>query len=282
MPGRLFLLLSLACLASSCDAEGKVADPPAAAAPYVYAGTVERDHAITSRSTGIRYPYHVYLPAGYAGSGRRYPVLYATDGQWNFAAFSRMLDQRRKPMILVHVEQGGPEPDRRAIDYTADGAPAYGRFLKQELAPLIEASYRTTAARSFVGTSYGGLLGAILLSQEAATPFFRNYLLFDGAFWALTAQNLHDEEARFAVSRRLPVHLVLSSASAPGNVDDVAAFEARYRRRAYEGLVIDRRDFDVAHERVAKPSFDWAIDQIDRIDPIDPIDQVSAPRGPGR
>lgn len=273
MPGRLILLLSLACLASTCDAEGRVANARAAAAPasaaaqaapYVYAGTVERDRVITSRSTGISYPYHVYLPVGYASSGRRYPVLYATDGQWNFAAFSRMLDQRRKPMILVHVEQGGPEPDRRAIDYTADGAPAYGRFLKQELAPLIEASYRTTTARGFVGTSYGGLLGAILLSQEdAATPFFRNYLLFDGAFWALTARNLHDEQVRFAASRRLPVHLVLSSASAPGNVDDVIAYEARYRSRAYEGLVIDRRDFDVAHERVAKPSFDWAIDQID-------------------
>jgi len=273
--GRLTLLLGLAGLAGACGAEGRAADAQvpvasapapasAPAAPYVYAGTVERGHAITSRSTGITYPYHVYLPVGYASSGRRYPVLYATDGQWNFAAFSRMLDQRRKPMILVHVEQGGPEPDRRAIDYTADGAPAYSRFLKQELAPLIEASYRATAARGFVGTSYGGLLGAILLSQEdPAAPFFRNYLLFDGAFWALTARNLQDEEARFAASRRLPVHLVLSSASAPGNVDDVAAYEARYRSRAYEGLVINRRDFNVAHERVARPSFDWAIDQLD-------------------
>ncbi|TXI15319.1 MAG: alpha/beta hydrolase [Roseateles sp.] len=260
------LLLALAGLAVDGRADGEAPGAPASAAlaAYVYAGTVERGHTITSRSTGATYPYHVYLPVGYAGSGRRYPVLYATDGQWNFGSFSRLLDQRRKPLILVHVEQGGPEPDRRAIDYTVGGAPAYGRFLKQELTPLIEASYRTTDERGFVGTSYGGLLGAVLLSQEdPVTPFFRHYLLFDGAFWGLSEQNLRDEAARFAASPRLPVQLILSSASAPGNVEDVNVLEARYRGRGWQGLVIRRRDFGVAHERVARSSFDWALGLLD-------------------
>ena len=70
----------------------------------------------TSKITGIEYPYHVYLPVGYAASTERYPLLVATDGQWSFPAFARMLDQRRKPMILVSIEQG--PGDRRAIDYT--------------------------------------------------------------------------------------------------------------------------------------------------------------------
>lgn len=130
--------------------------------------------------------------------------------------------------------------------------------------PLIEASYRTTAARTFAGTSCGGLLRSIMLSHEDVTPpFFGNYLLFDGSFWALTARNILDEETRFAASRRLPVHLILTSASAPGNVRAVVACEARYKSRAYEGLVIDRRDFNVARNDVGKPSFDWAIDLIE-------------------
>ncbi|MCE4554477.1 alpha/beta hydrolase [Roseateles cellulosilyticus] len=266
MACRLILLLGLGGATTACAAQGRSGDPPpvAAVAGYVYAGTVERDRSIASRITGVTYPYHVYLPAGYATPGTRYPVIYATDGQWNFGSFSRMLDQRRKPMILVAIEQGGTEPDRRAIDYTVDGAPAYGRFLKQELAPLVEARYRTTATRTFAGTSYGALLGALMLSTEdVAMPFFTNYLLFDGSFWALTARNIQDEEVRFTASSRLPVHLVLSSASAPGNVADVTALEARYRGRGYEGIVIDRRDFSVAHERVAKPSFAWAIELIE-------------------
>jgi len=41
------------------------------------------------------------------------------------------------------------------------------------------------------------------------------------------------------------------------------AFEARYRSRAYEGLVIQRKDFNLPHNDVGRPSFDWAIDLID-------------------
>jgi len=277
MPLPLPLLLSLACLVSACaggSSGGMVGPTPvvasqspasAASAPaYVYAGTLARDKSVASRITGITYPYHVYLPEGYATSGKRYPVMYATDGQWNFRAFSRMLDQHRKAMILVSIEQGGPQANRRDVDYSVNGAPAYVRFLREELVPLIEASYRPTAVRTYTGTSYGALLGAVMLSTEdAVRPFFSNYLLFDGSFWALTAKHIQDEDARFAASKRLPVHLILTSANAPGNVDDVMAYEARYKARAYAGLQIDRRDFNVAHNAVGKPSFDWAIDLID-------------------
>lgn len=234
--------------------------PPAAA--HAYAGTVERHQSVASRITGVTYPFHVYLPEGYASSGRRYPVIYATDGQWSFGSFSRMLDQRRKGVILVSIEQGGK--NRREVDYTANGAPAYGRFLREELAPLIEGRFRTAGPRTFVGTSYGGVLGAILLSTEdTAQPFFSNYLLFDGSFWALTPANVQDEKSRFAANPRLPVKLILTTANAPGNVNEVLAYEARYKSRAYSDLVIQRKDFEVAHDDVGRPSFDWAIDLID-------------------
>lgn len=272
MLGRLALILSpalsLACLLSACAAGAgstnseAPAPSSAAAATYVYVGTVERNKSVASQITGITYPFHVYLPEGYATSGRRYPVIYATDGQWSFGAFSRMLDMRRKAAILISIEQGGP--DRRAVDYTVGGAPAYGRFLREELAPLVEASYRTAGPRTFAGTSYGALLGSVLLSTEdVAKPFFSNYLLFDGAFWALTPANVKDEEARFAANPSLPVKLVLTTANAPGNVNEVSAYEARYKRRAYADLVIQRKDFNVAHNDVGRPSFDWAIDLID-------------------
>ena len=266
MPGRLALALSLACLLNACAAGAGSTSPasfaPLPAATHVYAGTVERNKSVASQITGITYPYHVYLPEGYADSGRRYPVIYSTDGQWSFGAFSRMLDKRHKAVILISIEQGGP--DRREVDYTADGAPAYGRFLREELAPLVEARYRTAGARTFAGTSYGGLLGSILLSNEdVAKPFFSNYLLFDGAFWALTPSNIEDEELRFAAGPRLPVKLILTTANAPGNVNEVIAYEARYKSRAYVDLVIQRKDFNVAHNDVGRPSFDWAIDLID-------------------
>ncbi|MBK1615706.1 hypothetical protein CKO44_19795 [Rubrivivax gelatinosus] len=266
MCGRLTLPLILACLQTACAADAGSGSPASLArrpaVAHVYAGTVERNQSIASRITGITYPYHVYLPEGYASSGRRYPVIYATDGQWNFGSFSRILDQRRKAVILVSIEQGGP--DRREVDYTEDGARAYGRFLREELAPLVEARYRSAGPRSFAGTSYGALLGAILLSREdVAKPFFSNYLLFDGAFWGLSSASVADEELRLTASSHLPVKLLLTTASAPGNVNDVLAYEARYKSRAYVGLMIRRQDFNVAHNNVARPSFEWAVDLID-------------------
>jgi predicted alpha/beta superfamily hydrolase len=278
MPMRLaLLLLSFASLLSACGGGGNATGisangsepPPVAPAPapaastpaYAYMGTVEHK-SITSTNTGITYPYHVYLPEGYATSGKSYPVIYAMDGQWTFPAFSQMLDKRRKPVILVNIEQGPAR--RRDIDYTVGGAPTYIRFLKQELAPLIESTYRTALPRTFSGTSYGALLGSLLLSNEdVPTPFFRNYFLFDGAFWALTAKNIQDETNRFAVTKSLPIKLFLTSANAPGFVRDVDAFESRHKGRGYTDLAIQRKDFNLAHDDVADPSFDWAIDLID-------------------
>ena len=262
MRGRLFLILGLACVLAACSREGNAADAKPTESAYTYVGTVERGKAIKSDITGITYPYHVYLPAGYADSAKRYPVMYATDGQWSFPAFSRMLDQRRKPMILFSIEQGGP--DRRAVDYTVKGEPAYARFLKEELAPLVERTYRTSGVRSYSGTSLGGLLGAAMLTHEdAARPFFSSYLLFDAAFWALTPQDIRAEEKRFAASARLPVKLILSGAELQGNLPAVQTYEARYRGRAYDGLVIHNKSFKVDHFNIGDPSFDWAIDLIE-------------------
>jgi predicted alpha/beta superfamily hydrolase len=165
-------------------------------------------------------------------------------------------------VILIGIEQGGT--NRRDVDFSADGALAYGRFLREELAPQVEARYRTAGPRTFVGTSYGGLLGAILLSNEdVAKPFFSNYLLFDGAFWALEPANIKNEELRFAANPRLPVKLILTTANSPGNVNEVIAYEARYKNRPYVDLAIQRKDFNLAHNDVGRPSFDWAIDLID-------------------
>lgn len=259
MPRRL-LLLSLACLLPACRLA--VAVEPAAAPALAYAGSVERGNAIASRHTGVTYPYHVYLPQGYATSGRRYPVMYATDGQWNFPGYADMLDRRRKPMILVGIEQGAD--NRRETDFFPAGAPAYERFLKEELAPLVEARYRTTGVRTYTGASLGGLLGALMLStDDAATPFFSNYLLFDGSYFLLDDKHIRDEEVRLAASPRLPVRLILSGATQQGNDKVTAALAARYEGRPYVGLQVHRKNFDVHHNHIATPSFDWAIDLID-------------------
>ncbi len=257
------LLIASACGGSSSSNTSSVVAPAPPVAPdYVYAGTVRRDLSITSAGTGVTYPYHVYLPPDYESSGKTYPVVYGTDAQWIFPFFSRTIDARRKGVIFVGIEEGPRGSDRRATDFQPAGATAYIGFLKTELIPLIERTYRASAERTYVGTSFGGLLGSVLLSKEqVGVPYFKNYLLFDGSFGRMLPSNIDDEVARFTASPSLPVTLVLTSAN-PGNFALVDAYQARYQGRGYTGLTIHRRSFNVPHNDVGDPSFSAAIDLI--------------------
>jgi hypothetical protein len=262
------VLLLVVSLMNGCGGAGSApaeADPAVipAPVPYQYLGTIQSGASIKSVTTGITYPYHVYLPPNYATSGKTYPVIYGTDAQWIFPSFSRMIDMKKKQVIFVGIEEGPLGSNRRATDYVPPGATTYIDFLKKELVPFIENNYRTNGERTFTGTSYGGLLGAVLLSTEpVGQPYFKNYMLFDGSFFALQSKNTDDEDSRFAASTQMNITLVLTSANNPGNFNFVNAYQSRYENRHYVGLTILRQSYNVAHVDVADPSFNAGIDLI--------------------
>lgn len=222
---------------------------------------VEIDDSIGSRITLIEYPVHVFLPLGYGESTRRYPIVYATDGQWVTEGFSQAVAGKGKQLILVTVEQG--PGDRRAIDFLLPGAYDYLRFLGEELLPAVESIYRVdTSERTLCGTSYGGLLvGLVFILDDVEEPLFRNYLSFDGSFWSKSSTMYALEDERYAASSQKHATLYLTSATGRTNNDRwVNAFERRIESRGYEGLRIIRRSYPVEHNDVAQPSFDDALD----------------------
>jgi predicted alpha/beta superfamily hydrolase len=115
----------------------------------------------------------VALPANYGWSGQKYPVLYLTDGQWNFAharTSAEFLSRERliPEMILIGVTN----PDRtrdlyatradfkrggRTIPFPKSGnADRFLDFIDKELIPWTQASYRTSSLRVLAGCSAGG------------------------------------------------------------------------------------------------------------------------------
>ena len=102
---------------------------------------------------GAERIFSVLLPAGYAGSDERYPVLYLLHGggQDHSAFMARRAfvpAARRLQMIVVM-----PAADRTLRG--PDAQARYETFLATELVPYIDAQYRTTAARS--GRAIGGI-----------------------------------------------------------------------------------------------------------------------------
>jgi predicted alpha/beta superfamily hydrolase len=136
----------------------------------------------------------IYFPPDYEiSTTRRYPVLYMQDGQnlfdasTSFAGVEWRLDENAQtliseekiqPLIIVGIYN---TPDRTAeftpFDKTPSGSDGrgalYGRFIVEELKPMIDAKYRTMPDRAHTaigGASQGGLI-ALAVAHDHPNVF---------------------------------------------------------------------------------------------------------------
>lgn len=174
-------------------------------------GRIERIAPLASAHVAAR-EVQVWLPPGYeAEPGRRYPVLYLHDGENVFdhlgAGAEWSVDETAErlvhagaiePCIVVAVSHAGT----RMLDYTpwaarsgwlhalpggeGGGAVAYGRYLAEELKPLIDHRYRTRPGREHTavgGSSLGGLVSMWLVLERGAT-FGAALVVSPSVWWA--------------------------------------------------------------------------------------------------
>jgi predicted alpha/beta superfamily hydrolase len=143
----------------------------------------------------------ICLPADYATSKEKYPVLYMQDGQnlfddatsaygeWGVDEAMDTLGPQYGHAIIVGIDHGG---SRRINEYSPYDMEKYGKgegdqyvdFMAQTLKPFIDRHYRTRkeAAHTFVaGSSMGGLISfhAILKYPKV----FGAAGVFSPAFW---------------------------------------------------------------------------------------------------
>ena len=170
-------------------------------------GRLLNEERISSRSLGGHRTVRLYLPPSYGiESKRRYPVLYLHDGQNVFdglaAGAEWQVDETAQrlvlagevaPMIVVAVASNAdrftdytPVPGQVQGQRTGGGAAAYGRYLVQELKPLIDGRYRTQPGRETTavgGSSLGGLVSLWLLLEQGST-FGAALLVSPSVWWA--------------------------------------------------------------------------------------------------
>lgn len=151
----------------------------------------------------------VYLPPGYNGSTKKYPVLYMHDGQnvfddatsfsgeWGVDEAIDTLGLKTNECIVVGIDNGG---DKRLneycpYDFNLSGIAAnnkanvgegskYVDFLVKTLKPFIDKKYRTLKDKSHTftaGSSMGGLIS--MYSVLKYPKVFGGAGVFSPAFW---------------------------------------------------------------------------------------------------
>ncbi len=131
-------------------------------------------HTLYSENLQEERRMQVYLPSGYEGSDKLYPVLYILDGQWYFLNGVAIQQTLRgefllPEMIVVGVEMNRPHRD----DVFRNQWNEFGAFIEQELVSYVDETFRTKDERILFGWETSAFLTCeIILSKVGA---------FDGA-----------------------------------------------------------------------------------------------------
>ncbi|KZN45832.1 alpha/beta hydrolase [Pseudoalteromonas luteoviolacea] len=157
------------------------------------------EHTISSSTLGEERTVWVILPEGYnapENSDKQYPVIYTTDGEnlqyltghnmW-FLQRSNMLPEA----ILVAIntrhhrvrDLTPTEPKNSPIPVATGQSHQLKAFIKDEVIPFIDNTYRTGDFRVLSGHSLGGLFTITSLLSEHMQPLFKGYVAIDPSLW---------------------------------------------------------------------------------------------------
>ena len=162
--------------------------------------SVATSYTVTSKVLGGERIITVRLPADYeAEPDRDFPVVYLLDGgpEQDFIhiagiAQSREMNYSFEPFILVGIQSvnrrhyfappaADPAPYEEVLGATPGGTADYRNFLREEVKPLIEASYRTNGHSALLGESLAALFVVETLLEEPT--LFDDYIAISPSMW---------------------------------------------------------------------------------------------------
>lgn len=200
---------------------------------------IENSAVLPIRSARLGRDYEIFVktPPGYdrpENKGRRYPVIYLTDGPYTFQVASGLSrvpfsQGRFREFIIVGLSwaTGEAPAASRERDLTpwrttageeaTGGAPGYWAFLRDEAMPLVEGRYRVDKGhRTLAGQSYGALFGLWVALTEPG--HFQNYILTSPSAW-FADHKIFETEANYAAQQsdlKARVYLAIGSREHPG------------------------------------------------------------------
>jgi predicted alpha/beta superfamily hydrolase len=212
---------------------------------------------ITSSIMGQEYALYVNLPRYYEDTTRVFPVVYLLDAQWDFPLLNAVFGEQYydgfvPEFITVGITWGGENPNYdslRAGDLTPTNiqqVPQSGKgakflsFIKEELVPFIDSTYRTKKNdRTLMGCSLGGLFTLYAMFQE--TELFNRYVLTSPALgWDNEVIDTY-EKSYADQNSELPVRLFMAVGGYEPGVPSFQKFVEHLRARNFKGLDLETR-----------------------------------------
>jgi len=228
---------------------------PIASAEPITIGETENLH---SRILDEERTLMVSLPTGYEGGKATYPVVYLLDSRTRFhhtvgtiQALTRL--GHVPPMIVVGItntnrtrdltpkwtrpmpEDEDLQPGRAQAAATGGGADTFLRFIREELIPHVEKSYRTAPFRILVGHSFGGLFA--VHTFVTSPDLFQATLAISPSLWWDEGLSVEQAQNLFETRPALASHLYLTLADEGAEMlAEFKNMETLLRYRAPAGL----------------------------------------------
>jgi predicted alpha/beta superfamily hydrolase len=228
-------------------------------------------------ANGRDYRITVGLPDSYAAEpARRYPVLYVTDGYWDYKLLKSIIgglvyDKVIPETILVGIGYPGDAPDYgrlRRFDLTpvhdspeddaklgeSGHAAEFLDVIERQIIPFVEGRYRTDPSfRVLGGSSLGGLFALYVMLTKPA--LFAAYVAPSPAVPYARGWLFGHEEAFAKSGKPLAARLYMTAAEkeAPFVVDLIKKLDGQLRAHAYPGLAYELRVIEGERHSGTKP-----------------------------
>lgn len=248
---RLAPLLALAVLPSLL---AFAAEPAPEFPPHVLRNTQIRP--LPRAANGTDYVLYIALPPDYASDPtKRYPVLYAADGYWDFTLYNGfygnlIFDKVAPHFIIVGFGYAGTHTNAeydvlRRPDYAPPPEGKADKFLsvvEHEIIPFVEKNFRVDPSyRVLSGNSLGGCFS--LYAMLARPGLFQAHVAASPA----VPRALFDlEEKNFRNGQKLSTRLFMTGGEREDKnfVGNMQRFRERLESRHYAGLALQWRLLD--------------------------------------
>jgi predicted alpha/beta superfamily hydrolase len=231
-------------------------------APHSIANTLLR--ALPKNADGRSYQLHIHLPASFAKEPkRRYPVLYVTDGYWDFptvvSSYNNLNYDKVVPeFITVGLGYAGDNLDYGALrgwelspvrmnplSGETGNADKFLATLEREIFPLMERDYRADPAQRYLaGSSLGGLF--TLHAMYAKPQLFQGYIAASPAVVVGNDWIIGRAKAYAASGKPIKARLYVTGAEYewPGFLAGIQRYQALLPDLKHPGLVFQNRTID--------------------------------------